>query len=95
MGAPGIAKVVERQTPITATALESEFSPDGEWLAYVSERSGRNEVNVRRYPSGGNEESVSVDGGSEPRWVGDEIFFRKGRELLVVGVGSSGSESVL
>ncbi|AMY07817.1 Serine/threonine-protein kinase PrkC [Luteitalea pratensis] len=53
------------------------LSPDGRWLAYSSDKSGRSEVYVREFPSGAAEHKVSVDGGMAARWRGDgkEIFF--------------------
>jgi hypothetical protein len=53
------------------------FSPDGSWLAYGSNRTGRNEVYVRPYPGLGTAFPVSVDGGDSPAWHpgGHEIFF--------------------
>ncbi|MEX2182043.1 MAG: protein kinase [Gemmatimonadaceae bacterium] len=66
------------------------ISPDGQWVAYVSNESGRNEVYVRRLANpGAGRTQVSVDGGEEPRWApsGREIFFRSGRgEMLVTAV---------
>jgi eukaryotic-like serine/threonine-protein kinase len=54
-----------------------EFSPDGHWLLYASDRTGRNEVYVRAYPGSGASEPVSLEGGSNPAWHpnGREIFF--------------------
>jgi Tol biopolymer transport system component len=54
------------------------ISPDGRWVAYSSNSSGRRfEVYVRSFPSGEDEHKVSVDGGLAPRWRGDsqELFF--------------------
>jgi serine/threonine protein kinase len=53
------------------------FSPDGRWLAYVSEESGRSEVYARKYPQG-ERFPVSASGGNGPVWSGDgkEIFFQ-------------------
>jgi serine/threonine-protein kinase len=53
------------------------FSPDGRWLAYVSDETGQNEVYVTRYPEGGKWQ-ISVDGGAEPVWamVGLELLYR-------------------
>ena len=55
----------------------AEFSPDGHWLAYASEASGRREVYVRRYPGPGPAAQVSIDGGQSPAWHpgGRELFF--------------------
>jgi len=52
------------------------FSPDGRWLAYGSNHSGRDEVYVQPYPGPGPTEQVSVDGGYSPAW------HPGGRELL-------------
>jgi len=53
------------------------LSPDGRWIAYTSDRSGRLEIYVRAFPSGDTEQKVSLDGGVAPRWRADngEIFF--------------------
>ncbi|MBK7189648.1 MAG: protein kinase [bacterium] len=53
-------------------------SPDGRWLAYMSNESGREEVYAMRFPEGGTRVQVSIDGGDEPQWSarGDEIVFR-------------------
>jgi Tol biopolymer transport system component len=55
---------------------DARVSPDGEWLAYVSDESGREEVFVRRM-SGRNRTVVSPGGGSQPVWRRDatELFF--------------------
>jgi len=61
----------------TQTELHPEFSPDGRWLAYTSNVSGRGEVYLRPYPGPGAVVLVSVDGGSNPAWHpnGRELFF--------------------
>jgi Tol biopolymer transport system component len=53
------------------------FSPDGEWMAYVSDESGRSEVHVRAFPDGGTRWQVSTLGGIEPYWRrdGNELFY--------------------
>ncbi len=64
------------------------FSPDGEWLAYVSDASAQLEVYVRPFPAGTPETLISINGGREPRWSADgtEIFYRRGREMLAADV---------
>jgi DNA-binding winged helix-turn-helix (wHTH) protein/Tol biopolymer transport system component len=59
------------------------FSPDGEWLAYASDESGRWEVFARRLADG-RRVQVSRDGGQQPVWSGDGqwIYFRDGRRLM-------------
>jgi eukaryotic-like serine/threonine-protein kinase len=55
------------------------LSPDGRWLAYASDESGRYEVFVRPYPNvGAGRWQVSANGGTEPEWSrsGRELFFR-------------------
>jgi eukaryotic-like serine/threonine-protein kinase len=53
------------------------FSPDGRFLAYVSNESGRNEVYVAPFPGAGGKWQVSTAGGAAPRWRGDgrELFY--------------------
>ena len=53
------------------------FSPDGKWLAYYSDESGRFEVYVRPFPGAGPARNVSVEGGAFPAWSsnGHELLF--------------------
>lgn len=55
-----------------------QVSPDGDWIAYVSNESGREEVYAMAFPTGRSRIQVSIEGGNEPQWsrAGDEIFFR-------------------
>jgi serine/threonine-protein kinase len=64
------------------------FSPDGRWLAYVSDESGRDEVYVRSYPESGQKIPVSAEGGTDPVWSRDgrELFYRNGDSLMAVPV---------
>ena len=66
------------------------FSPDGRWLAYVSDESGRDEVYVQPYPGPGSKWLVSTDGGIDPVWSKDgrELFYRRGDELMAVSVAA-------
>ncbi len=69
------------------------FSPDGRWLAYVSDESGEEEVYVTRYPGPAGSQLVSVNGGREPVWSRDgrELFYRRDDLLMVVPVESTDS----
>ena len=60
---------------------EPTFSPDGRWLAYVTDESGRYEVYVQRFPEGGGKRQVSANGGIQPWWRGDgkELFYVEGK----------------
>ena len=62
------------------------FSPDGRWLAYVSDESGRDEVYVQPFPGPGAKWLVSTDGGREPVWGRDgrELFYRAGDLMMAV-----------
>jgi serine/threonine-protein kinase len=51
------------------------FSPDGRWVAYQSDESGRGEIYVRPFPGPGAQIQISRDGGSTPKWQGREIFY--------------------
>ena len=57
--------------------IEGQFSPDGRWVVYVSNESGRQEVYVAPFPGPGGKWQVSTAGGSWPRWRpdGNEIFY--------------------
>jgi serine/threonine-protein kinase len=64
------------------------FSPNGRFIAYVSDASGRYEVYVRTYPEGDEMSLVSTDGGTAPVWSRDgrELFYRDGYKMMVVRV---------
>ena len=74
--------------PFVRTPFDEEqgrFSPNGRWIAYVSNQSGANEVYVRAFTSDfsrgsagtGGSMLISRGGGTEPRWRGDgaELFY--------------------
>ena len=56
---------------------EGQFSPDGRWVAFVSNESGRPEVFVQSFPDGRRRTQVSTAGGAQVRWSADgrEIFY--------------------
>jgi len=64
------------------------LSPDGRWLAYMSNESGRYEVYVRAFPGAGEKITVSTDGGFEPVWSPDgrELFYRIGARMMVASI---------
>jgi len=65
-----------------------KFSPDGRYLAYCSNESGRKEVYVTRFPEGGSKIRISVKGGVNPRWSSDgrELFYMEGEALMAVRI---------
>jgi len=78
-------------TPFLETkALEAwpAFSPDGRWIAFASNESGRLEVWVRPFPGPGGKQPVSNQGGTEPIWSKDgrKLYYRKDAEVWAVDV---------
>jgi serine/threonine-protein kinase len=78
-------------TPVaqsTRTEVAPRFSPDGHWIAYVSDESGRPEVYLQPYPGPAGKRQVSTDGGTEPLWSPDgrELFYRVGRRFVSIQV---------
>ena len=68
--------------------FDPAFSPDGRWIAYVSDESGVEQVYVRPFPGPGSQWLISTDGGAEPVWSRDgrELFYRSGDRLMAVTV---------
>ena len=66
------------------------FSPDGHWLAYISNESGRHEVYVQPYPGPGGKLQISAEGGTEPVWNrnGRELFYRSGDRMMAVDIAT-------
>jgi Tol biopolymer transport system component len=66
----------------------SAFSPNGRWMAYTSDESGRYEVYVRPFPGPGGQWQISTQGGEEPVWApnGEELFYRNGEKWMVAEV---------
>jgi serine/threonine-protein kinase len=64
------------------------LSPDGQWLAFVSNESGDNEVYVRPFPGSRRKTRISSDGGQELAWAPDgrELFYRSGDRMMAVDV---------
>ena len=82
----------ELDYPVATSAMECcpKFSPDGNWLAYVSEESGRLQVYVRPYPGPDVKWLISEEdeGGGQPVWSADgkELFYRIGEKTMVVSI---------
>jgi eukaryotic-like serine/threonine-protein kinase len=78
--------------------IAGHFSPDGHWLAYSSEVTGRLEVYVRPFPANeaGGQQMVSLGGGGYPLWRrdGKELYYRSlGNKVMAVAVTPAGSLS--
>jgi serine/threonine-protein kinase len=72
-----------------------QFSPNGRWLAYFSDESGRREIYVQPYPGPGGKWQISTEGGTEPLWNrnGRELFYRNGNKMMAVEVTTQPSFS--
>jgi WD40-like Beta Propeller Repeat len=64
---------------------QGQFSPDGRWVAYQSNESGRYQIYLQPFPGPGERIPVTVDGGTQPRWRPDgrELFYLLPEEKLV------------
>ena len=64
------------------------ISPNGRWLAYTSDESGREEIYVRPFPGPGGRVLVSTSEGTEPMWArdGQELFYREGDNMMAVPI---------
>lgn len=69
-------------------------SPDGSSIAFVSNSSGRNEVFVASLSGERSRTQISIDGGDQPRWVGDRIYFRDDEHTYQVAVQTQPELSV-
>ena len=72
------------------------LSPDGRYVAYLSDESGRDEVYVQPFPEGGRRVTVSNNGGTAPGWSRDskELFYVEGTTLVAVEVSAGATFSV-
>jgi len=102
-GAPPKVTVVSLQGDRTPRRLDDskyaqgspKFSPDGRWLAYCSNESGKAQVYVQAFPGPGPKIQVSNDGGTDPVWKrsGQELFYRNGDSMLAVAVSTASTFS--
>ena len=76
-----------------AVETEAQFSPDGRFVAFTSDDSGRSEVYVASFSDLSEQWRVSSSGGQRPRWRGDgkELFFMAGSRLMSAGIALSPS----
>ncbi len=79
----------QKPRPLVATPYKEWggiFSPDGRWLAYISDESGRPEVYVQAFPGPGGKKQISTGGGVSPVWArsGKELFYRNGDKVMAV-----------
>jgi serine/threonine-protein kinase len=94
VGAPAQNRTSDRlKLPVGADG-GAALSPDCNWIAYVSDESGRREVYVREFPSLRNMHQISTGGGSEPMWNPDrakhELFYRSGQDMMAADINEQG-----
>jgi Tol biopolymer transport system component len=89
----GVLRLSDRKAqPFLRTPFNernSRFSPDGRWLAYTSDESGRDEIYVQPYPGPGGKWPISTEGATgDSRWSpnGRELFYPSGNRMMVVDV---------
>jgi eukaryotic-like serine/threonine-protein kinase len=86
----------QKPFPVVATKfadLTPSFSPDGKWLAYANDETGRQEVYIQPFPSGAGRWQVSTAGGAGPKWRkdGKELFFwSTDQQVMAVDVTQNG-----
>ena len=83
-------RVAVAETP--AVEHSGRFSPDGRWVAYHSNESGRDEVYVVSFPPADVRRQVSTDGGRFPRWsrTGGELLYWRDSTLMAARVTTAG-----
>jgi Tol biopolymer transport system component len=86
-------------SPFLATPFHegsARFSPDGRFLAYESNESGKLEVYVVPYSGSSDRWTISSGGGAEPVWspTGKELFYRNGDEMISVEINADGEFTV-
>lgn len=76
---------------------QAALSPDGHWVAYASNQSGRYEIYVESFPTPGRRVPVSIDGGTQPRWRRDqrELYFLSAEGRLMAVPVNLGVEAKL
>ncbi len=73
------------QTPYAEDG--ASFSPDGHWMAYESDESGRSEIYVQPFPDPGKKWTISTEGGKCPVWAQNaELFYVNGNNVMVVDI---------
>jgi eukaryotic-like serine/threonine-protein kinase len=80
----GLDRSVRPLVRMPSTQYQGLISPDGRWLAYLSDETGRFEVYVTSFPSAIGKYQVSTEGGTEAAWApsGRELFWRNQEKLM-------------
>ncbi|MEO7367636.1 MAG: protein kinase [Gemmatimonadaceae bacterium] len=88
----------EKPISTSPTAIETmpRISPDGRWIAFLTDESGTNEVVVQPFPGPGGRVQVSAGGGTEPVWSRDgmRLFYRSDSKFISARVNGGSTFSV-
>src|SRR4030095_2494783 len=88
----------ERKVEVWANSRFNErsaiFSPDGRWVAYELDESGRYEIYVRTFRGHDGRRQISTKGGESPRWSRDgrRLFYEVDNSVMAVAVRTEGNE---
>jgi serine/threonine-protein kinase len=85
-----------RVTSTTFTEVQPAFSPDGNWLAYVSDESSTPQIMLRAFPGPSAPVQLSARGGTEPVWSSDgkTLYYHEGKRLVAASLSLAGTPSV-
>jgi serine/threonine-protein kinase len=74
---------------------EAGISPNGKWIAYLTNETGSYQIYVRSFPGKEGKWQISTDGADEPKWSpdGKALYYRKGSQLVAVPVSTAGTFS--
>jgi eukaryotic-like serine/threonine-protein kinase len=88
---PSSPTALTRKSEAPFSVVATTFSPDGRWLAYASDESGRSEIYVSPVDDLGTKRQVTSEGGAAPLWSrsGNEIYYQRGDRMFVVAVSTS------
>ena len=81
-----VYRVGESVAPVAATTANERspsVSPDGQWIAYVSDTSGRDEIYATRLDRDGEARQLTTSGASEPLWTREGLFYREGERMTL------------
>jgi len=76
---------------------DGHFSPDGKWVAYISDESGKDEIYIQSFPASGAKAQISNGGGVYARWRGDgkELFYlTPDRKLMAVPIKAGATDGL-
>jgi Tol biopolymer transport system component len=89
----------DKPRAVLATPADERFpelSPDGKWLAYCSNDTGRSELYVQPYPGPGARVTISSGGAQDPAWSKktNELYYRSGAQMIAVPFTTTGGAFV-